>query len=53
MNNNNGIGASKIGQLIQKVKSINAGKKIVKKTVEITTKISYTYEDYSKKEVNK
>ena len=52
MENNNGTGASEIDQLTQQVKSINAGKKVVKKTVEITTKITYTYEDGSKKEVN-
>ena len=52
MENNNGTGASEIDQLSQQVKSINAGKKVVKKTVEITTKITYTYEDGSKKEVN-
>ena len=51
-NNNNGTGPSEIDQLTQQVKSINAGKKVVKKTVEITTKITYTYEDGSKKEVN-
>ncbi len=52
MENNNGTGASEIDQLTQQVKSINAGKKVVKKTVEITTKVTYTYEDGSKKEVN-
>ena len=52
MENNNGTGASEIDQLSQQVKSINAGKKVVKKTVEITTKVTYTYEDGSKKEVN-
>ena len=51
-NNNNGTGASEIDQLTQQVKSINAGKKVVKKTVEITTKVTYTFEDGSKKEVN-
>ena len=51
-NNNNGTGASEIDQLTQQVKSINAGKKVVNKTVEITTKVTYTYEDGSKKEVN-
>lgn len=51
-NNNNGTGASEIDQLTHQVKSINAGKKVVKKTVEITTKVTYTYEDGSKKEVN-
>ena len=52
MENNNGTGASEIDQLTQQVKSINLGKKVVKKTVEITTKVTYTYEDGSKKEVN-
>ena len=52
MENNNGTGASEIEQLTQQVKSINLGKKVVKKTVEITTKVTYTYEDGSKKEVN-
>jgi len=52
MENNNGTGASEIDQLSQQVKSINAGKKVVKRTVEITTKVTYTYEDGSKKEVN-
>ena len=52
MENNNGTGASEIDQLTQQVKTINAGKKVVKKTVEITTKVTYTYEDGSKKEVN-
>ena len=51
-NNNNGTGASEIDQLTQQVKSINAGKKVVKKTVEITTKITYIFEDGSTKEVN-
>jgi len=52
MENNNGTGASEIDQLTQQIKSINLGKKVVKKTVEITTKVTYTYEDGSKKEVN-
>ncbi len=51
-NNNNGTGASEIDQLTQQVKSINSGKKVIKKTVEITTKVTYIYEDGSKKEVN-
>ncbi len=49
---NNGEGFSEIDQLTQQVKNINAGKKVVKKIVEITTKIVYTYEDGSTKEVN-
>jgi hypothetical protein len=50
--NNNVGGGSEIDQLMQQVKVINQSKKVVKKTVEITTKITYTYEDGSKKEVN-
>ena len=52
MQNNNVGGGSEIDQLMQQVKVINQSKKVVKKTVEITTKITYTYEDGSKKEVN-
>ena len=52
MNNNIGSGGSEIDQLTQQVKVMNAKKKIIKKTVEITTKITYTYEDGSTKEVN-
>ena len=51
--NNNGIGGgNEVDQLTQQVKVINANKKIVKKTVEITTKITYIFEDGSTKEVN-
>ena len=50
--NNNGTGGNEIDQLTQQVKIINSNKKVVKKTVEITTKITYTYEDGSTKEVN-
>ena len=50
--NNNGVGGNEIDQLTQQVKLINANKKIIKRTVEITTKITYTYEDGSTKEVN-
>jgi hypothetical protein len=50
--NNNVGGGSEIDQLMQQVKVINQSKKVIKKTVEITTKITYTYEDGSKKEVN-
>ena len=49
---NNGIGGNEIDQLTQQVKLVNANKKIIKRTVEITTKITYTYEDGSTKEVN-
>ena len=52
-NNNINISTgSEIDQLTQQVKNINANKKIVKKEVEITTKITYTYEDGSTKEIN-
>ena len=40
--NNNVGGGSEIDQLMQQVKVINQSKKVVKKTVEITTKITYT-----------
>ena len=52
VNNNNRIGASEIDQLAQQVKAINSKKKIIKKSVEITTKITYTFEDGSTKEIN-
>ena len=52
MQNNNVGGDSEIDQLMQQVKVINQSKKVIKKTVEITTKITYTYEDGSKREVN-
>ena len=56
-NNNTGaqnqnIGGNEIDQLINQVKVTNANKKVVKKEVEITTKITYTYEDGSTKEIN-
>ena len=50
--NNNGVGGNEIDQMTQQVKLINANKKVIKRTVEITTKITYTYEDGSTKEVN-
>ena len=52
--NNNGVGVrgSEIDQLTQQVQLINSNKKVVKKTVEIITKITYTYEDGSTKEIN-
>ena len=52
MTQSNSIGGSEIDQLTQQVQVINANKKIVKKYVEIITKITYTYEDGSTKEVN-
>ena len=52
-NNNINISTgNEIDQLTQQVKNINANKKIVKKEVEIMTKITYTYEDGSTKEIN-
>ena len=52
-NNNINISTgNEIDLLTQQVKNINANKKIVKKEVEITTKITYTYEDGSTKEIN-
>ena len=53
--NYNGVGVgggNEIDQLTQQVQVINANKKVIKKTVEITTKITYTYEDGSTKEIN-
>ena len=50
--NNNIGGGNEIDQLTQQVKVMNANIKVIKKTVEITTKITYTYEDGSTKEVN-
>ena len=52
MTQSNSIGGSEIDQLTQQVQVTNANKKIVKKDVEIITKITYTYEDGSTKEIN-
>jgi hypothetical protein len=49
LNNNEG---NEIDFLTSQVKVINSNKKIVKREVEIITKITYTYEDGSKKEIN-
>ena len=49
LNNNEG---NEIDFLTNQVKVINSNKKIVKREVEIITKITYTYEDGSKKEIN-
>ena len=49
---NNNVGGNEIEQAIQQVQVINANKKILKKEVEIITKITYTYEDGSTKEIN-
>ena len=51
-NNVSNLGGNEIDQVIQQVQVINANKKILKKEVEITTKITYTYEDGSTKEIN-
>ena len=48
-NNNSG---NEIDFLTNQVKIINSNKKIVKREVEIKTKITYTYEDGSTKEIN-
>ena len=52
MMENNNVGGNEIDQVIQQVQVINANKKILKKEVEIITKITYTYEDGSTKEIN-
>ena len=52
MTQSNSIGGSEIDQLTQQVQVINANKKKKKKDVEIITKITYTYEDGSTKEIN-
>jgi hypothetical protein len=49
---NNNFGGNEIDMLTNQVKNINANKKIIKKEVEIVTKITYTYEDGSTKEIN-
>ena len=49
---NNNFGGNEIDQITQQVQVINANKKILKKEVEIITKITYTYEDGSTKEIN-
>jgi uncharacterized protein YkwD len=48
----NKINLSEIDQLKQKVKNINSTKKIIKKSIEITTKVTYIYEDGSTRDVN-
>ena len=52
INQSNNLGGNEIDQITQQVQVINANKKILKKEVEITTKITYTYEDGSTKEIN-
>ena len=52
MAQNNNAGGNEIDQAIQQVQVINANKKVLKKEVEIITKITYTYEDGSTKEIN-
>ena len=51
-NNVSNLGGNEIDQVIQQVQVINANKKILKKEVEIITKITYTYEDGSTKEIS-
>ena len=48
----NNLGGTDIDQLTNQVMTINANKKVIKKEVEIVTKITYTYEDGSTKEIN-
>ena len=50
--NYNNNGGNEIDFLTNQVKVINSNKKIVKREVEIKTKITYTYEDGSTKEIN-
>ena len=50
--NYNNNGGNEIDFLTNQVKIINSNKKIVKREVEIKTKITYTYEDGSTKEIN-
>ncbi len=52
VNQSNNLGGNEIDQITQQVQVINANKKILKKEVEIITKITYTYEDGSTKEIN-
>ena len=52
MGQNNNVGGNEIDQIIQQVQVVNANKKILKKEVEIITKITFTYEDGSTKEIN-
>ena len=47
-----GNNVNEIDQLTQQVKMINGAKRIVKKEVEINTKITYIYEDGSTREIN-
>ena len=49
---NQNLAGNEIEQLTNQVKIINANKKVVKKDVEIITKITYMYEDGSTKEIN-
>lgn len=43
---------NEIEQLSQQVKNINLNKRVVKRTVEVITKVTYTYEDGTTREVN-
>ena len=47
-----GNNINEVDQLIQQVSIINSNKRVVKKEVEIITKITFTYEDGSIREVN-
>ena len=49
--NNNFVG-NEFEELSEKVKKMNQNKKIIKKIVEITTKITYVYDDGSSKDIS-
>lgn len=50
-NNNSNDFNNEFDQLSAQVKNINSSKRVIKKTVEVITKITYTYEDGSTREV--
>ena len=50
-NKGNNIGGNEFDDLADQVKKFNLNKKVVKRNVEVITKITYVYEDGSTKEV--
>ena len=50
-NKGNNAGGNEFDDLAEQVKKVNLNKKIVKRNVEVVTKITYVYEDGSTKEV--
>ena len=50
-NKGNNVGGNEFDDLADQVKKINLNKKVVKRNVEVVTKITYVYEDGSTKEV--